>query len=201
MELKPYQQQVINDLDKFLEYKNKYRDAAKAFRQFWEDRVGKYQLNLDGSYSGMTPYKVNIPEAVHIAMKVPTAGGKTFIACNAIHSIFKSCDVSKPKAVVWLVPWSNLLQQTVNNLSNPTHPYREKLNALFGNRVAVFEKSQLLQGAGFNPTSVKEQLNIFVFSFSSIRIDSKKQDDRKIFQENGALGIVQGFGRSGFNTT
>ena len=192
MELKPYQQQVINDLDKFLEYKNKYRDAAKAFRQFWEDKVGKYQLNLDGSYSGMTPYKVNIPEAVHIAMKVPTAGGKTFLACNALHSIFKSCDVSKPKAVVWLVPWSNLLQQTVSHLSNPTHPYREKLNALFGNRIAVFEKSQLLQGAGFNPTSVKEQLNIFVFSFSSIRIDSKKQDDRKIFQENGALESFRG---------
>ena len=187
MELKPYQQQVINDLEKFLEYKNKFQDTTKAFKQFWEDRVGKYQLKLDGSYSGMTPYKINIPGAVHLAVKVPTAGGKTFIACNALHSIFKSFDATKPKAVIWLVPWSNLLQQTVNHLSNPTHPYREKLNALFGNRVEVFEKQQLLQGAGFNPSSVKEQLNIFVFSFSSIRIDSRKQDDRKIFQENGAL--------------
>lgn len=187
MELKPYQQQVINDLEKFLEYKNKFQDTAKAFKQFWEDRVGKYQLKLDGSYSGMTPYKMNIPGAVHLTVKVPTAGGKTFIACNALHSIFKSFDAAKPKAVIWLVPWSNLLQQTVNHLSNPTHPYREKLNALFGNRVEVFEKQQLLQGAGFNPSSVKEQLNIFVFSFSSIRIDSRKQDDRKIFQENGSL--------------
>ena len=165
MELKPYQQQVINDLDKFLEYLNTYQDSAKAFNQFWEDKVGKYQANLDGSYSGMRPYKNNIPGATHIAIKVPTAGGKTFIACNALHSIFKSFDVTKPKAVVWLVPWSNLLQQTAGHLSNSTHPYREKLNALFGNRVEVFEKEQLLQGAGFNPTSVKEQLNIFIFNF------------------------------------
>jgi type III restriction enzyme len=174
VELKPYQQQVINDLDKYLEYLNTFQDSSKAFSHFWEDKVGRYQVNLDGSYSGMRPYKNNIPGVSHIAIKVPTAGGKTFIACNALHSIFKSFEVSKPKAVVWLVPWSNLLQQTAGHLSNPTHPYREKLNALFGNRVEVFEKVQLLQGAGFNPTSVKEQLNIFVFNYSSIRINSKK---------------------------
>ncbi|MCU4158265.1 DEAD/DEAH box helicase family protein [Carboxylicivirga sp. A043] len=193
MELKPYQQQVINDLDKFLEYVNTYQDSAKAFNQFWEDKVGKYQANLDGSYSGMKPYKNNIPGATHIAVKVPTAGGKTFIACNALSSIFKSFDASKPKAVVWLVPWSNLLQQTVGHLSNPTHPYREKLNALFGNRVEVLEKEQLLQGAGFNPTSVQEQLNIFVFNFSSIRINSRKKDDRKVYEQNGALEQFRGF--------
>lgn len=193
MELKPYQQQVINDLDKFLDYLNTYQDAAKAFNQFWEDKVGKYQVKLDGSYAGMRPYKNNIPGATHIAMKVPTAGGKTFMACNALNSIFKSFDASRPKAVVWLVPWSNLLQQTVTNLSNPTHPYREKLNSLFGNRVEVLEKAQLLQGAGLSPTSVKEQLNIFVFNFSSIRINSKKKDDRKVFEQNGALEQFRDF--------
>lgn len=193
MELKPYQQQVINDLDKFLEYVNTYQDSAKAFNQFWEDKVGKYQVKFDGSYSGMKPYKNNIPGATHIAVKVPTAGGKTFIACNALSSIFKSFDASKPKAVVWLVPWSNLLQQTVGHLSNPTHPYREKLNALFGNRVEVLEKEQLLQGAGFNPTSVQEQLNILVFNFSSIRINSIKKDDRKVYEQNGALEQFRGF--------
>lgn len=193
MELKPYQQQVINDLNRFLEYSNQFRNPAKAFNQFWEDRVGKYQAMLDGSISGMRPYKDNIPGATHIAIKVPTAGGKTFIACNALNSILKSFDASKHKAVVWLVPWSNLLQQTAGHLSNPTHPYREKLNTLFGNRVEVFEKEQLLQGAGFNPTSVKEQLNIFVFNFSSIRIDKLKKDDRKVYEQNGALESFRDF--------
>ncbi|MDD4191204.1 MAG: DEAD/DEAH box helicase family protein [Mangrovibacterium sp.] len=187
MELKPYQQQVINDLERFLEYKNIYRSSAKAFNRYWEGRVGKYQLNPDGSNSGMTPYKDTIPGASHVTIKVPTAGGKTFIACNALYSIFKSYDSTTPKAVVWLVPWSNLLQQTANNLADPGHSYREKLNSLFGNRIEVFEKEQLLQGAGFNPTSLTGQLNIFIFSFSSLRIDSRKQEDRKIYQQNGAL--------------
>lgn len=187
MELKSYQQQVINDLDLFLEYLQKNNTPALAFKQYWEDKVGAYELKLDGTYSGMSPYKDNILKTPHVAIKVPTAGGKTFIACNAIHSIFSTFDSSRPKAVVWLVPWSNLLQQTASNLSDPTHPYRQKLNTLFNHSVEVYEKEALLQGANFNPTSISEQLNIFVFNFSSLRINSKKKDDRKIYQQNGAL--------------
>ena len=188
MELKPYQHKVIKDLEHFLSYVQKEPSPAKAFNQYWEEKLGMpYTPQLDGSFEGMKPYKDNIPNAVHIAVKVPTAGGKTFIACNALHTINKHFNQGNTKAVVWLVPWSNLLQQTVKNLSNSNHPYREKLNSLFGNRVEVYEKDQLLQGANFNPTSVTEQLNIFVFNFSSLRINSRKKDDRKVFQENGAL--------------
>jgi len=187
MELKPYQHTVIKDLENFLSYTQDFKEPSEAFNKYWEDKIGPYRLNPDGSHFGMTPYKNNIPGAVHIAIKVPTAGGKTFVACNAIHTINKHFNQGHTKTVVWLVPWSNLLQQTVSSLSNPSHPYREKLNSLFGNRVEVYEKDQLLQGANFNPTSVTEQLNIFVFNFSSLRINSRKKDDRKVFQENGAL--------------
>jgi type III restriction enzyme len=192
MELKSYQQQVINDLDKFLEFLEKYPTPSIAFKQYWESKVGAYELKLDGTYSGMVPYKDNILNTPNIAIKVPTAGGKTFIACNAINSIFSTYDSTKPKAVVWLVPWSNLLQQTASNLSDPTHPYRQKLNTLFNHSVEVYEKESLLQGANFNPTSVAEQLNVFVFNFSSLRINSQKKDDRKIYQQNGSLEAFRG---------
>lgn len=184
MELKPYQQDVIQDLEKYLSYLQTHNSPAKAFNQLWTDRVGEYNPLTK---VGMRPYKDNIPNAVHIAIKVPTAGGKTFIACNALYSFNKYFNQGNAKAVVWLVPWSNLLQQTYNNLNNPTHPYREKINSLFGHKVEVYQKDQLLQGANFNPTSVTEQLNIFVLNFSSLRIDKAKKEDRKIFQENGAL--------------
>ncbi len=184
MELKPYQQDVIKDLETYLSYLQKNNSPSKAYNEFWKDRVGEYNPLTQ---SGMRPYKDNIPGSVHIAIKVPTAGGKTFTACNALHSINKYYNQGNTKAVVWLVPWSNLLQQTYNNLSNPSHPYREKLNSLFGHKVEVYQKDQLLQGANFNPTSATEQLNIFVLNFSSLRIDKAKKEDRKIFQENGAL--------------
>ncbi len=182
MELKSYQQKVIKDLELYLEYVQKYKAMNVAFNKYWEDRIGPYNP-MNGS--GMQPYKNTIPKAAHVCMKVPTAGGKTFIACNALHSIFSAYTSDMPKFVVWLVPWSNLLDQTINNLSNPDHPYRQKLDSLFNHRVEVYEKKDLLQGSNFNPTVVKEQLTIVVMSFSSLR--ARNKEDRKVYQENGQL--------------
>ncbi|HOW30763.1 MAG TPA: DEAD/DEAH box helicase family protein, partial [Bacteroidales bacterium] len=123
MELKTYQQKVIKDLELYLDYIQKYKATNTAFNKYWEDRIGPYNP-ISGS--GMQPYKNSIPNAPHVCIKVPTAGGKTFIACNALHSIFTAYSPDVPRFVVWLVPWSNLLDQTVNNLSNPDHPYRQK---------------------------------------------------------------------------
>ena len=133
----------------------------------------------------MQHYKNTIPNAAHVCIKVPTAGGKTFIACNALHTIFSAYSSMMPKVVVWLVPWSNLLNQTVLALSDPNHPYRQKLNSLFNHRVEVYEKKDLLYGSNFNPSVVKEQLSIIVMSFASLR--AKNKEDRKVYQENGQL--------------
>lgn len=183
MELKPYQRQVINDLALFLENIQKTKDVKEAFYNFW----AKHPRTPLFPYSGtaIEPYKNNVPRVPHICVKVPTAGGKTFIACNAIKTIFDAFTYDKPKAVVWLVPSITILDQTIKNLKDSNHPYRQKINSHFGNKVEVFDKAELLQGSGFNATSVKEQLNIFVLSFDSIRTANK--EGRKVFEQNGSL--------------
>ncbi len=182
MELKPYQKRVIEDLDQYLDKFKYIGDPAKTFDRFWEEKAGPYDPL---SKKGMRPYQRNLNDAIHLCVKVPTAGGKTFIAVNALKTIFDHFSPTAPKAVVWLVPWSNLLQQTVRNLNDPDHAYRQKLNQLFRSRVEVYQKDQLLMGAGFNPTSVQEQLSIIVMSFASLR--ARRKEDRKVFQENGQL--------------
>jgi len=183
MELKPYQQQVINDLSSFLEHVQETKDTKEAFYNFW----AKHPRTPLYPYSGtaIEPYKNNVARVPHICIKVPTAGGKTFIACNAIKTVFDAFDYDRPKAVVWLVPSITILDQTIKNLKDTSHPYRQKINSHFGNKVEVFDKSALLQGSGFNSTSVKEQLNIFVLSFDSIRTANK--EGRKVFEQNGSL--------------
>ena len=183
MELKPYQQQVINDLSLFLEYIQETKDVKDAFHSFWSLHPRTPLQPFPGT--AIEPYKNNVPRVPHICVKVPTAGGKTFIACNAIKTIFDAFDYDRPKAVVWLVPSITILEQTIKNLKDPSHPYRQKINSHFGNKVEVFDKETLLQGSGFNATTVKEQLNIMVFSFDSLR--AKNKEDRKVFQENGNL--------------
>jgi len=183
MELKPYQTQVINDLSLFLENIQEAKDVKNAFYNFWT----KHSRTPLFPYAGaaIEPYKNNVPGVPHICIKVPTAGGKTFIACNAIKTIFDAFDYDRPKVVVWLVPSITILEQTLKNLKDPSHPYRQKINSHFGNKVEVFDKATLLQGSGFNVTTVKEQLSIMVFSFDSLR--ARNKEDRKVFQENGNL--------------
>jgi type III restriction enzyme len=183
MELKPYQQQVINDLSLFLDQVQETKDIKEAFNNFWVKHPRTPLTPFNGA--AIEPYKNNVPRVPNICVKVPTAGGKTFIACNALKTIFEAFDYDKPKAVVWLVPSITILDQTIKNLKDPTHTYRQKINSHFGNKVEVFDKATLLQGSGFNATTVKEQLNIMVFSFDSLR--ARNKEDRKVFQENGNL--------------
>ena len=183
MELKPYQQQVINDLSIFLEQVQETKDVKEAFYNFWAKHPRTPLFPFAGT--AIEPYKNNVASVPHICIKVPTAGGKTFIACNAIKTIYEAFAYDKPKAVVWLVPSITILDQTIKNLKDTSHPYRQKINSQFGNKVEVFDKAALLQGSGFNATSVKEQLNIFVLSFDSIRTANK--EGRKVFEQNGSL--------------
>lgn len=178
MELKDYQQRVIDNLAEYLHEFETTSHLGNAFKSYWHNK----------GVTGIEAYKNNVFGVPHVCAKVPTAGGKTFIAVNAIKTIFDVFAVQNPKRsklVIWLVPSLTILEQTVRNLSDCEHPYRQRLNTLFGNRVAVYEKRDLLMGAGFSADSVTEQLSIVVMSFDSLR--AKNKEDRKIFQDNGYL--------------
>jgi type III restriction enzyme len=179
MELKEYQRRVVQeDLADFLDYLVEYQDIRAAFRAFWDDRGA----------TKMEAYKNNVPGVPHVCVKVPTAGGKTFLAANALKPIL---DVVTPEAsghprvVIWLVPSLTILEQTERNFSDPTHPYRQRLNTHFKGRVELFDKKALLQGAGFSPDAIQGQLSLIFLSFDSLR--AKNKDGRKIYQENGSL--------------
>ncbi|MDP2416479.1 MAG: DEAD/DEAH box helicase family protein [Hydrogenophaga sp.] len=186
MELKDYQTRVLRDLADYLDVLDRTPNLAQAFADYW---VGKgVRMGSAGGRQGMEPYKNTVPGVPHICAKVPTAGGKTFIAVNALDTIFSALSKRspmRPKMVVWLVPSLTILDQTVQALNNPAHPYRKRLDQLFRHRVAVYEKRDLLMGAGFSYDTAQGQLSIVVMSFDSLR--AKNKEDRKIFQENGNL--------------
>jgi len=188
MELKSYQQQVIDDLAIFLSYIQEEKDIRAAFEGFWLKHPRTPIRPFPGT--AIEPYKNNVPKAPNICIKVPTAGGKTFIACNAIKTIFDSFSQIKDRVVVWLVPGVTIHDQTLANLQDPNHAYRKRINSHFGNRVEVYDKQALLQGSGFNISSIKEQLSIFVLSFDSLRSNNK--DAKRLNRENGNLQSFSG---------
>ena len=186
MELKDYQARVLHDLGAYLEVLDGTPNLAQAFKEYWASKG--VRVGNEGGDAGMEPYKNTVPGVPHICAKVPTAGGKTFIAVNALDTVFTALAKRaprRPKMVVWLVPSLTILDQTVKALVSPEHPYRKRLDQLFRHRVAVYEKRDLLMGAGFSYDTAQEQLSIVVMSFDSLR--ARNKEDRKIFQENGNL--------------
>ena len=175
MEMKSYQKKVIKDLCYYLDLLNQTQNYAMAFRQFWYEK----------SAPSLGRYQDIMPGVPNLCFKVPTGGGKTFLACNAIRPVFDALPMTKTKAVVWLVPSEAILTQTIQNLKDTAHPYRQKIDVDFGGRVEVYTKQELLNGQNFNPTSVTEQLSIMVLSYDSFR--SRGKEGLKAYQENSNL--------------
>lgn len=183
MELKPYQQQILADLQRFMHYVQETKNSSNAFNAFWVNHPRTPLTPFPSE--AVEPYKNNVGNAPHVCVKVPTGGGKTFIASAALGTIFREFDESRFRTVVWLVPSITILEQTLRNLRNPEHPYRQRISTDFSNRVEIFSKEQALQGAGFSLPVVRENLCILVMSFDSLR--ARKKEDRKVYQENGNL--------------
>lgn len=180
MELKTYQKNVIGDLSRFLALLTENGSASKAYNALWTEK------NVNVGVNDLPYYHNNLQGGVpDVCFKVPTGGGKTFIAASSIKAIYDAMPTVTAKAVVWLVPSDAILTQTYAALSNPHHPYRQKIDVDFGGAVEVYSKAQLLNGQNFNPTSVTEQLSIFVLSYDSFR--TSKKEGRKAYQENGNL--------------
>jgi len=181
MELKNYQKKVMSDLNSYMECLSRSENLISAWREYW------FRQDINVGFGGVPSYNNSIPKVPHICMKVPTGGGKTFMACAAIKHIYDAMPLEKDKVVVWLVPSDSILKQTIKNLSDPTHPYRQRLDMDFSGRISVYTKDQLLNGQNFSPDTVREMLTVCILSYSSLRINSNIKDVRKVYQENGNL--------------
>ena len=181
MELKTYQKKVISDLSTYMQLLNQTGKIDQAYRLFWN------QKGLPVESGKIPPYQNILPGVPHLCLKVPTGGGKTFIACNAIRPIFDGLPNTKTKAVVWLVPSESIMTQTLAALKNPEHPYRQRINTDFNSRVEVYTKEELLNGQNFNITSISEQLSIMVLSYDSFR---GRKESLKAKQENSNLAPI-----------
>lgn len=181
MELKNYQNKVMENLSSYMDCLNHCENLISAWCEYW------FRQDINVGFGGVHAYKDNIPGVPHVCTKVPTGGGKTFMACAAIKRIFDKMPLDKPRVVVWLVPSDPILKQTIKNLKSKSHPYRQRLDKDFSGKVEVYTKEELLNAQNFSPNTVREMLTVCILSYGSLRIDSKKKDDRKVYQENGYL--------------
>ena len=190
MQLKEYQHQTLRDLELYIETLNNSNSLSVAYSQYWADK-GVSVNSFTNNY--LHPYINSVNGVPRVTLKVPTAGGKTFIACNAIKRIMDKLHTGAPNQVVaWFVPSDTILKQTLEKMQDVSHPYRQTIDALFAHRVVVVDKEAALMGQGISPVQMHDNLTIFVLSAQSfietIRVKKDKGEDQlkpRAFRENG----------------
>lgn len=185
MELKNYQKEVLSDLVSYLSLLDKSSTPSEAFSAYWTEKWIARPLN----------YIDRVPGVPYVSLKVPTWGGKTLLAVHSIGKLVERIPVWSPRIVLWFVPWDTILTQTLKAFRDVDHPYRRRLDEMFGGRVSVYDKGEVLSGAGFNASSVIEETSVIVLSMQSFR--SQNREWRKVYQQNGYLHSFSGMYESG----
>ena len=175
MMLKDYQAQAIGDLRRFLELLEQTDSLTAAYHALWAEKDAVDR----------PPYQSTLPGVPQVCFKVPTGGGKTFMAAASAAPIFEAMPTVRAKVIVWLVPSDAILSQTLKNLRDTEHPYYRRLQADFAEPVVVYTKDELLAGANFSADTVEAQVSVLVLSYDSFRTSNK--EGRKAYRENGQL--------------
>ena len=181
IELKKFQKRVLEDLAFFLD-RAITTSPAQAYHDVWQERCG---IDISRPEFQMPSYAATKELPFTACIKVPTGGGKTFIGINAIQTILARVPADGIKAVVWLVPSDTILSQTLNSFRNALgHDYAKRLAQIGGN-VAVYSKEELLNGVGFNRSTIQDQLTVMVLSYDSFRRANRA--DLRTMRENSNL--------------
>jgi superfamily II DNA or RNA helicase len=170
MELKGYQQRTLDKLREFLQLTSA-QGPKIAF-------ISATDTPYKSEYFG-----IDIP---FICIKIPTGGGKTFVASHSIGEIYDNLLKNKfdRGIVMWFVPSDAILSQTLKKLKDKKDPHRAVLDEAFDNKVMVFSNEEALS---IKKSDVDENLCIIVSSLDAFRKEKSIQNKYKVYQENGSL--------------
>ena len=169
MNLNKYQRQTIEQLKTYL----------KELEQFGPKH--SFISITDNSYNSDS-----FDDVPFVCVKIPTGGGKTFVACHSVNEIMNS--VLKHKLgkgiVMWFTPSDSIQEQTLRKLKDSHDDHRKALDETFDNNVRIFSNEEALR---IRKEDVNSNLCIIIASLDSFRKEKSLQKKYKVYKENGSL--------------
>ncbi len=187
MFLKDYQVNVVTELQDFFRVAKKtwtvfnkanevlppeMRNAFNYVQKTFETLGKEYKDNCKNGLGECYP---------RIVMKVPTGGGKTLLAVEAIREYQNIFAQKRTGLVVWIVPSDTIYSQTVKKLRDKANPLRQLLDQASGNRTIIIEKGQRLTTGDIEGNLVI----LFIMIQSISRVNAKEA--LKVFQDSGGF--------------
>lgn len=172
MGLKDYQKGLLDAFEGFLARTRELKDPAEAFAE----------STLAGFGHALAYHPLpGAEELPYVCLRVPTGGGKTRIAGQAIARVNHAFLAAEQSLVIWLVPSDPIRQQTLYALKTPGELLHEDMRSLFG-MVHVLDIGEALS---MQPATLDTGNTIIVATMQSFKRDT--EDGLRVYRQNGAL--------------
>jgi type III restriction enzyme len=118
----------------------------------------------------------------YVCLRVPTGGGKTLMACDAVKIAARDYMQADRAVCLWLVPTQAVRNQTLAALRDRRHPYRQALDTHFSGQVEVRDLTEAL----YLTRGVLDGATVVVVStLAALRVEDT--EGRKVYESNGNL--------------
>lgn len=199
MELKDFQQGVLDTLDRYLDALNTYArqsetqetlrrknptagiEVSDFTAKAWDNLRGQGVLPTSRAETPFHARKDGVGRAVPaVCLKVPTGGGKTLLGVESVARILNKWLRRNTGFVLWVVPNDAIYTQTKKALTNREHPYRQTLERAAAGRVRILEKDSPLSKA-----DVDASLCIMLLMLQSANRQTKTKETLRLFRDRG----------------
>ncbi len=181
MILKEYQKRTLDVVRRYVENLATWRDkAADLDPEFEFDWAAKAWEKSVPSHT-YVPRRNGLGEPLPTScLKIPTGGGKTLLATKVIDLVHTHFLRRQSGLVLWVVPTTQIYNQTLKALKDRDHPYRQQLDVSSAGRTLILEKT-----SGFAPRDVSEKLCVLLLMLPSANRLTK--DRLRMFRDSGGF--------------
>ncbi|MFM9959094.1 MAG: DEAD/DEAH box helicase [Phycisphaerales bacterium] len=177
--LKTYQHECLEALGEFL--KEARAAAGKGGAESVFNRFG-HERKPRGVYQAVKGWRESA-EFPYVCVRVPTGGGKTLMAAHAVGLTIRRYLNADRAVVLWMAPSEKIIDQTVAQLRDRSHPVRKALAEAVGGQVEVLSLEEALY---VSRAVLDSSTAVIVSTIQAWRVEAK--DGRKVYQpDNGAL--------------
>jgi type III restriction enzyme len=136
MEAKTYQKKSLHWLRRYYQKCRVMQEVEDTFPASTAFTSVTAEIH-EGQGLPYAPVK-QVPGIPYVCLRIPTGGGKTLVACEAVSLGVKDLLQKDRALILWLVPSDTIRSQTLSRLQNSADPYRQSLDTNLGN-VAVLD--------------------------------------------------------------